>query len=140
MPRRTYAPPIKEDALHILVADFLNKISGSPLAPKLLWCHVPNGEYRTKATAAKLKRMGTLAGVWDILIWGPGGTYYFIELKRPTLTGARRKPLENQLEEPQAYFKRALVALGVPPDRFAVADSIELVRSALKLWKLLPCR
>lgn len=47
--------------------------------------HVPNGEYRTKATAARLKRMGVRPGVPDILILVPANGYHgmTIELKKP---------------------------------------------------------
>lgn len=46
--------------------------------------HVPNGEYRDKATAGKLKSMGVRGGVPDILILARSGEYAgcAIELKR----------------------------------------------------------
>ena len=46
----------------------------------LLWCHVPNGGQRSKATGSRLKRMGVKAGVPDILIFGR--LNIAIELKR----------------------------------------------------------
>lgn len=36
---------------------------------KFLWCHVPNGGLRDKATASRLKSQGVKPGVPDILIF-----------------------------------------------------------------------
>lgn len=45
--------------------------------------HVPNGGYRTKTTAARLKREGVRAGVPDICLPAPKGIYHglYIEMK-----------------------------------------------------------
>ena len=54
----------------------------------LLWCHVPNGGFRHKSTAARLRHQGLKAGVPDILIFtrfvidGCLCTGLAIELKR----------------------------------------------------------
>lgn len=46
--------------------DFLARMEGR--YPALKWAfHVPNGEKRDKATAAKLKEMGTKPGVPDVI-------------------------------------------------------------------------
>ena len=47
----------------------------------VIWFAVPNGEKRSKATAAKLKKMGVLAGVADLVIVLPGAFIKFLELK-----------------------------------------------------------
>lgn len=46
-----------------------------------VWFHVPNGEKRDAATAAKLKRMGVRAGVADIIVLHEG-RFIAIEVKR----------------------------------------------------------
>jgi len=45
--------------------------------------HIPNGEYRTKATAGKLRAMGVKAGIPDIHLPIARGDYHglYIELK-----------------------------------------------------------
>jgi len=45
--------------------------------------HIPNGEYRTKATAGKLRAMGVKAGIPDIHLPIARGSYHglYIELK-----------------------------------------------------------
>jgi hypothetical protein len=47
----------------------------------LTFCHVPNGERRDRATAGRLKAMGTMPGVADLLVWTQGGGHFAIELK-----------------------------------------------------------
>ena len=44
---------------------------------------IPNGGYRTKATAGKLADEGVKAGVWDIYLSRPSNGYHglFIEMK-----------------------------------------------------------
>jgi len=52
-----------------------------PHLRKLLY-HVPNGELRDKVTAAKLKAMGVVSGVSDIVFHYRSRTYFF-EFKKP---------------------------------------------------------
>lgn len=47
----------------------------------VIWFHVPNGEHRDKRTAAKLKAMGVLPGVAD-LVFDWNGRMLYLELKR----------------------------------------------------------
>lgn len=57
------------------------------LTPGWKFWHTPNGELRDKRTAAKLKAMGTMAGVPDLVLISPTGMFYGLELKakgRPT--------------------------------------------------------
>lgn len=61
--------------------------------PELRWLfHIPNGGYRSKATAARLKAAGVKAGVPDLCLPVPKGTYHglYIEMKygknKPTTT------------------------------------------------------
>jgi hypothetical protein len=49
-----------------------------------LFFHIPNGMFRHKSTAAKLKRLGVKPGIPDICLPVPRGKYHglYIELKR----------------------------------------------------------
>jgi hypothetical protein len=57
-----------EESLHRAAVAYLRAA-----LPKPWFCnHIPNGGYRTKAEAGILKGMGTLPGMPDLLVWGPG--------------------------------------------------------------------
>lgn len=91
-------------------------------APGVLYYHPPNGEYRSKRTAGRLKLMGVRAGVADIaLVLPPLGMSAFLELKI--------KP--NKLTDEQAAFQRACLACGA---LFAVAYTPEEVKATLEAW------
>jgi hypothetical protein len=66
-----------ESTIHEAVVGHL-RIRGRRGVP---WFHVPNGELRDPATAAKLKRMGVRPGVPDLLLL-IGGRLHGLELKR----------------------------------------------------------
>lgn len=138
MVRRYYPPAPKEDAVQMGHAKLLNLLAGSPMCPKFLWWHTPNGEARSKAAACKVKALGGLAGVWDITILAPGGRFFYIEEKRPTKTGKRRKPIETKLSKEQREFRDCAVALGIPADHFAVVDDVDGLTAALRKWGLMP--
>ena len=65
--------------LHMMCVEYLRVRPDKPM----FW-HTPNGEYRSKSTGARLKRMGTLPGVSDLFIAQPNQFAHglFIELKR----------------------------------------------------------
>lgn len=65
-----------EDALQCQLVAILREYA----RPDVMWFHVPNGEKRDKRTAAKLWRMGVLAGVADLVFVTPAGIH-FLELK-----------------------------------------------------------
>ena len=67
-----------ETQLQIAVADYLRY-----QYRHVLFFHVPNGGARWKREAGKLKRMGVLPGVPDLLIFEPRGGFHglAIELK-----------------------------------------------------------
>jgi hypothetical protein len=81
--RRIVVVP-KEAAEQQLLAAWLN-LRG------VLWCHVPNGEWRHWNIAKKLKAVGVMPGVPDILVFSPPprevARGVAIELKR---VGVRR--------------------------------------------------
>jgi hypothetical protein len=53
------------------------------VAPDIVIFHVPNGGLRTKSEAARLKWVGTLAGVLDLVLVLPRGGTAFWETKVP---------------------------------------------------------
>ena len=53
------------------------------VAPQCVVFAVPNGGYRTKSEAARLKWSGVLAGVSDLVIVDEHGLAYFLEMKAP---------------------------------------------------------
>ena len=81
---------MSEDELQIQIFQWA-KLQKHP-AFKLMF-HTPNGGYRNKATAVKLKKMGVMAGVADIFLAYPssGKSGLFIELKV-----GRNKPTDAQ--------------------------------------------
>jgi hypothetical protein len=91
--------------------------------PDVLWLHVPNGEHRDKITGAKLKRLGTLPGAADLLLWHNGNSFA-LEIKSP---GGR--PSEAQLE----FMARFNDAGG----HTAVAEGIDRALAVLEAWQLL---
>lgn len=70
-----------------------------------IWFHVPNGGSRNVVEAAKLKRMGTRAGVAD-LVFINGDQSAFIELKTKNgrQNAAQKKFQEDCKEQGIPYF------------------------------------
>jgi len=131
---RKPATPIaeNEDALHIAVAGYLRAAWPS----HLLTFHVPNGgerpsveridrktgqTYRFSPQAAKLKRMGTIAGVPDFCLLLPKGRVGFIELK--TANG--------QLSADQLEFRRVCLANGHGHE---ICRTVEQVEETCVRW------
>ena len=88
---------------------------------------VPNGGSRNALEAARMKRTGTLAGVFDVFILGPGGVTYWLELKAKH---GRLSSAQNDM----LMFK---VKNGVP---YVVARQLSDVEAAVAQWKLLQTR
>lgn len=84
---------------------------------------VPNGGFRTKREAARLKWTGAKAGVPDLQIIAPSGRVYFIECKAP----------KGVLSDEQKSFRDWCIMSSTP---FAVCRSIDEVKVALKAWHL----
>jgi VRR-NUC domain len=108
-----------EAAIHAAVCDHLRLRA----KPDVLWLHVPNGERRDAITGAKLKRMGTLAGTSDLLLWHNGNSFA-LELKAP---GGRLS--EAQLEF-MARFNKA-------GGHSACAEGLDRAVAVLESWQLL---
>lgn len=114
-PRRSKRP---EETLHRAVIQYLAWVK-----PKALYFHCPNGEARSKATAGRLKAMGTLPGVPDLTFISEGGITSFIELKAPG----------KYLSPAQKAFRETVVSLGC---QYALARSVDDVAEALQSWGL----
>lgn len=65
---------------------------------------VPNGQYRPKNIAVKLKRQGVKSGVSDICLPLPKGKYHGLYLE---LKVGKNKPTENQKE-----FLKKVISVG----------------------------
>jgi hypothetical protein len=88
-------------------------------APDILIWHVANGGRRDKEEAAKLKRMGVLAGVLDLTLALPEGRTAFWETKPPG----------EELSDEQLQIIEQLSAMG---HRCAVVWSIDDARRELQ--------
>lgn len=93
-------------------------------APGVIFFHCPNGASTSPRTGARMKQMGLLPGVADMVIVRPGGLVYFLELKAA----------KGSLSPAQRAFRDACEANGVP---YAVAASPEKVEAVLRGWGLL---
>jgi hypothetical protein len=91
------------------------------VASELIAFHVPNGGLRTKAEAARMKRVGVLAGVPDVVVLGLDGRAWLIEVKGPG----------GSLSAEQCVIRDRCVSLRIP---FVVAKSIDDVRRAFEIW------
>jgi hypothetical protein len=88
---RSVAPPDPSELqIHISIVKRLRL----QCRPDVLWFHVPNGEIRDLRTAAKLKAMGVMPGVSDLLFFWLALdriNVLFLELKAP-----KKKPSDAQ--------------------------------------------
>jgi hypothetical protein len=110
-------PPAPEFNLHCMVADVLRRWAD----PAWRFTHIASGEFRTKATAARLKRMGVIAGWPDFILLSPAGRPHFLELKRRNAT-----PTEEQRE-----FAEWCTAHDVS---YAIARNFDTALDFLKAW------
>lgn len=63
----------EEARIQASVVDYVRRV-----CPDVLIYHPPNGEWRDKRTAAKLRWMGVVAGIPDlVLLYGQGKTAFF---------------------------------------------------------------
>lgn len=111
---------MKELDLHFAVADYLALVFPVTAPERVLWTHLPMGEYRTPRTAAKLKRMGVQPGWPDFAIMAPEGNTLWVEMKVP---GGRLSP-------PQVEWHAAAVLMG---HNNHIAYSVEDVEDILRL-------
>lgn len=116
-------PPVKRKSPEALVQTAIVEYLRT-VFPKGIVTHIPNGGKRSKATAAMLKRLGTLAGMPDILVALPNRTVVFFEVKAK----ASAHPSKGQRE--------VLSTLKQQDQFVAVVYSIECVEHHLKQWGL----
>src|SRR6476646_9263445 len=110
-------PSATEFQLHCMIADILRRWA----LPDVEWTHVPLGEYRSPATAARLARMGVRRGWADFMIFHADGRVCFLEVKRP---GGRLSTDQQRIAE---HLKRA-------GHRFEVVSTVEAAISVLVVW------
>lgn len=87
----------------------------------VVWFAVPNGEYRSPRTGARLKAMGVVPGVADVVLVIPPGQAHFLELK-----AAKGRQSAEQRE-----FEEWAASSGAP---YAIARSPEEARRLLADW------
>ena len=91
------------------------------VAPQCLVFHVPNGGYRVKSEAARLKWMGVKAGVADLVIVDEHGLIYFMEMKGP----------DGTLEDSQVEFQKLCKARGWP---YAICHNVTEASKIFAEW------
>lgn len=89
----------------------------------VLFWHTPNGERRERADAAKLKAMGTTAGIPDLILLADGKTY-----------GLELKTIDGRLSHEQRQMLEAFTQAGAFT---AVAHGIDAALDILTAWGLL---
>jgi len=105
-----------EFRLHCAIARVLREYHN----PGWSFTHLPFGEFRTPATAGRLKAAGVTPGWPDLMLVGPR-RIYFLELKR---RGGR-------LSEHQAVRADALMTAGAG---YGVAASFDAAVAILQAW------
>lgn len=116
--RVSQPPPAAELSTHVTVADLLRRCAD----PNWRFTHIASGEYRTPATAAKLQRMGVVAGFADFLLVSPSGHAFFLEIKRARC---------GRLNEAQEEFASWCASHQIP---FAIAHNLDEAIAALRQW------
>lgn len=123
---------LPEEALHRAVLAYLR----ASLPKPWLVFHVPNGGGRSKAEAGVLKAMGVLAGIPDLLVFGPGATQsattvVAIELKAPPrrLRSGGLSKATPRLSPAQSARRLDLGACGVP---YVLSDDLADVVQQLR--------
>jgi hypothetical protein len=112
---------MSEAQVQTAVVDLLARVR----KPNVTYFHCPNGEARNVVTGAKLKRMGTRAGVLDLIIVIDGKTHG-LELKR-----ARG----GSLSQIQREMHREMTGAGVVIE---TAAGIHEALDCLVRWKAIP--
>lgn len=119
-PRGTFgldsAFPVDEETIHVSVLEWLRLV-----LPDAVIFHPPNGGYRDVREAAKLKRMGVLPGIPDLVVFMDNAFVCAFEVK------AQR----GVLSDDQKNVHYVMRALGF---KVAVVRGIDETRQALASW------
>jgi hypothetical protein len=95
--------------------------------PGVVWWHTPNGGHRDVREGVRLKQIGVLAGVHDLLfLWGG---LYGMEWKVPD-----GRPAERQLSTAQRAMHPRLLRAGMVAS--VTVDSLESAKQAVRAWGL----
>lgn len=114
-----------EGPVHLAILRWLRLV----LPPDAVPFHIGNGEARDARDGVKLKEMGVLAGVPDLLILCAGRAI-FIEVKAPPDIGKKGAPLApRKPSRAQKETIAAIIGAGFP---VAVVDSIDGARAFLR--------
>lgn len=92
---------------------------------KILYFAIPNGELRSKATGAKLKRMGVKAGVPDLFICHPSRDSYGLFLEIKSSSGRLSQQQTVWFDELEARNYRVEIVRSLD-------EAIEIVRAYLR--------
>ena len=106
--RKVRAPAPTELQIQIALVERLRLLARKDC----VWYHVPNGEHRDKRIAAKLKAMGVMPGVADLVFHWPYQQTLFLELKRGN----------GALSAAQTHFQNTVTLIGW---NYAVARTID---------------
>lgn len=114
---------LKEDVVHKSILTYLKLV----LKDCIIF-HPANGGSRKggKIEGARLKAMGVVPGVADIVIVTKGGKCYFIEVKTKSKT--------SRLSDSQVTFSNTCYDLNVP---YGVARDIDEAKHLLLYWGLI---
>lgn len=122
---------MSETQTHIAIVDYLRLVLGHPVRVRI-W-HCPSGGLRTKREAALFRAMGVLPGIPDILIWGPLGKTYAMEVKRPAAKSLFARTKAGTLSAAQKEMRDWMHEMHFP---VAVVTSIDDARRAVEEWGL----
>ena len=107
----------KEIVLHKRVVRLLLQVE----SPGWKFFHCANGEKRDAITGAKLKAMGVLPGIPDLILISPRGLFHGLEIKAQG----------GHLSEAQKRFQIWAAANGV---NYSVADDFDQALAVLAAW------
>ena len=68
----------RETLIHVAILHYLRAV-----LPDCVVAHVPNGGQRSAIAGARMKRLGTVPGMPDLMVLLPAGKVLFFEVKAP---------------------------------------------------------